>query len=114
MDAPRRTRRSQQRVLESLLTSARIVRLVEQEALDGSGAYQPTDFLADVRQGVWAEITGRGSIRIDAYRRNLQRAYLDTVTRRVNGRQAGVDEARALFRAELKALDTEVRGAGER
>ena len=41
-------------------------RLVEQEALDGAAAYRPTDFLADVRKGIWRELDASrcGSIRI--------------------------------------------------
>ena len=47
---------SQTRVLNSLLSSARVLRLVEQEALDGAAAYAPLDFLGDVRHGVLSEI----------------------------------------------------------
>jgi hypothetical protein len=106
-----RIRTGQQRVLESLLTPARIARLVEQEALDRTAAYRPTDFLRDLRRGVWADIQPGRTVRIDAYRRNLQRAYVETLSDRVNGRQAAANDARALFRAELKSLDGEVRAA---
>jgi hypothetical protein len=96
---------SQTRVLNSLLSSARVLRLVEQEAVDGAAAYAPLDFLADVRHGVWSEIYGGGPTTIDAYRRNLQRAYVDTLSSRINGPQAQSDDARAFFRGELKTLD---------
>jgi hypothetical protein len=99
-----RLRTAQQRVLASLLSSARVLRLVEREAIDGVGAYAPTDFLAAVRQGVWSELAGTAPIRIDAFRRNLQRAYVETLADRVNGRQAASDDARALFRQELRLL----------
>ena len=46
---------AQQRVLTALLSTPRLDRLVEQEALDGAAAYRPTDFLADVRRGIWRE-----------------------------------------------------------
>ena len=36
------------------LSTARVNRLVEQEAIDGDAAYRPTDFLADVRKGIWS------------------------------------------------------------
>ena len=58
-----RIRTSQQRVLASLLAGPRIARLVEQEALDGVAAYRPTDFLADVRKGIWSELD-REAVRI--------------------------------------------------
>ena len=109
-----RVKTSQQRVLGSLLSSARITRLVEQETLDGPGAYKPTEFLADVRQGVWSEIYGTGPLRVDAFRRNLQRAYIETLADRINGRQAAADDARAFFRGELKTLDNDLRVATPR
>ena len=99
---------SQTRVLNTLLSSARVLRLVEQEAVDGPGAYAPLDFLADVRRGVWSEIYDGGPAAVDAYRRNLQRAYVDTLSSRINGPQAQSDDARAFFRGELKALDADV------
>ncbi|MEO5821111.1 MAG: zinc-dependent metalloprotease [Vicinamibacteraceae bacterium] len=106
-----RLRTAQQRVLASLLSSARVLRLVEREAIDGAGAYAPTDFLADVRRGVWTELAGPAPVRITAFRRNLQRAYLETLADRVNGRQAASDDARALFRQELRLLGDQLQGA---
>jgi hypothetical protein len=100
---------AQTRVLNSLLSSARVLRLVEQEAVDGAAAYAPLDFLADVRKGVFAELyAGTGAPVIDAYRRNLQRAYVETLSTRVNGPQAQSDDARAFFRGELKTLDADL------
>ena len=109
-----RIRTGQQRVLGSLLSSARIARLVEQESMDGAAAYRPLDFLADVRKGIWSEAYGTAPVKIDAYRRNLQRAYVETLADRINGRQAAVDDARAFFRGELKTLDADLRSAAAR
>ena len=73
----------------------------------------PLDFLADVRKGVWSEVYGGAPAKVDAYRRNLQRAYVETLADRINGRTAAVDDARAFFRGELKTLDADLRsGAG--
>jgi hypothetical protein len=99
---------SQTRVLNSLLGSPRVLRLVEQEALDGAAAYAPLDFLADVRRGVWSEVYAAGTAPIDAYRRNLQRTYVETLSSRVNGAQAQSDDARAFFRGELRTLDRDL------
>ncbi len=106
-----RVRAAQQRVLGSLLSTARLSRLVEQEALDGAVAYRPLDFLADVRKGVWSEVYGEGPTQVDAYRRNLQRAYVETLADRVNGAQATPSDARAFFRGELKTLDADLQRA---
>ena len=50
-------------------------------------------------------------MKIDAYRRNLQRAYVETLAERINGRQAAADDARAFFRGELKTLDRDLQTA---
>jgi hypothetical protein len=106
-----RVRAGQQRVLNSLLSTARIGRLVEQETLDGALAYRPLDFLADVRKGVWREVYDGTTSHIDAYRRNLQRAYVETLATRINGAQAANNDARAFFRGELKTLDSDLQTA---
>jgi hypothetical protein len=106
-----RVRSGQQRVLNSLLSSARIARLVEQETLDGALAYRPLDFLADVRKGIWKEVYDGTTTQIDAYRRNLQRAYVETLANRINGAQAANNDARAFFRGELKTLDSDLQTA---
>jgi hypothetical protein len=106
-----RVRTGQLRVLNSLLSSPRLGRLVEQEAIDGTAAYRPLEFLGDVRKGIWSEFYGTGAPKADAYRRNLQRAYVETLAARINGRLAAVDDSRAFFRGELKTLDADLRTA---
>jgi hypothetical protein len=67
------------------------------------------DFLADVRKGVWGEVNGTAAApKIDAYRRNLQRAYLDLMNDRLNGRAAVNDDQRPFIRGELRALNADV------
>ncbi|MPY88675.1 MAG: DUF5117 domain-containing protein [Luteitalea sp.] len=104
---------AQRRVLTSLLSTARLNRLVEQQAIGGSSAYRPSAFLADVRGGLWGELE-QPRVTIDPFRRNLQRAYLELLGDRINGRQANADEARALFRLELRTLDEQIQRASAR
>ena len=106
-----RIRTGQQRVLTSLLSSARIAGWSSRKRSTAPAAYRPLDFLADVRKGVWSEVYGTAPVKVDAYRRNLQRAYVETLADRINGRQAAVDDARAFFRGELKTLDGDLRTA---
>jgi hypothetical protein len=103
-----RIRTSQQRVMATLLAESRINRLVEQEAVDGATAYRATEFFADLRRAIWREVD-TASVQIDPYRRNLQRAYLDAMSDKVNSRVSG--ESRPLARGELRTLDTSVRAA---
>ena len=102
-----RVRTAQQRVLSTLLQPARLARMVELAAIDGAAAYQPTTFLGDVRRGLWSELSA-ATVTIDPYRRSLQRSYLSLATARIT---PVADEARALYRGELKALDGEIRAA---
>mgnify|MGYP001435774852 CR=1 FL=1 len=103
-----RLRSGQARVLRTLLSGARVERLVEQEALDGDQAYAATDFLADLRSGLWRELSD-DDVRIDAYRRNVQRVYLDQVEGQLGS--SGTGDARSFFRGELRALDRAVAAA---
>src|SRR5690554_4950497 len=77
-----RIRDAQARVLGMLLNEARMNRLIEYEALArrSEDAYTLADLLADLRAGVWTELSA-GSVRVDVYRRNLQRAYLEAAER---------------------------------
>jgi hypothetical protein len=120
-----RVRNAQNSVLNNLLNSARFARLVEQEAIDGSSAYNPADFLTDVRKGVWKELDS-AQVKIDAYRRNLQRAYLDQVNNKLNGpaqtlpagfpagfasQFASSGDEKPLYRGELKSLNAAIGAA---
>ena len=105
-----RVNAAQERVLNSLFSNARFDRLVEQEALDGALAYRPSDFMADVRKGIWSELAG-GPIRIDVYRRNLQNSYIDLLSNKLNVRPAVTDDYRALIKAELRDLSTAIAAA---
>jgi hypothetical protein len=102
-----RVRGAQQRILSNLLSPTRLARMVELSAIDGTAAYQPTTFLGDVRRGLWSELAA-ASVTIDPYRRSLQRSYLALASARIT---PAADEARSLYRGELKSLDAEVRAA---
>jgi hypothetical protein len=105
-----RIRSGQTRVLRALLNADRIERLVEQEAVDGPAAYAPTDFLADLRDGLWRELD-EAQVRTDAYRRGVQRAYLELIDGQLNGRSPADGDARPFLRGELRTLDRNIAGA---
>lgn len=113
-----RVRNAQNSVLNNLMSSSRFARLIEQQQLDGDAAYQPADFMADVRNGVWTELNNP-SVSIDAYRRNLQRSYLDIANAKLNAAAASLPQGlpasfaamfitsgdeRAYYRAELREI----------
>jgi len=104
-----RVRNAQNSVMNSLLQSARIDRLAEHVAVDGQ-AYAPVDFLADVRRGIWRELT-TPSLPIDAFQRSTHRIYLDTIDDRLNGGIEPSAEVRSLLRGELRTLRAEIGAA---
>jgi hypothetical protein len=105
-----RVRTAQNGVMNNLLQTDRLNRLIEHAALDGPTAYTPLQFLTDLRKGVWSELATPAATP-DIYRRNLHRSYLSTVDNRLNGTTEPPDEVRALLRGELRALDAELANA---
>jgi hypothetical protein len=72
-----------------------------------------TQFVSDVRKGIWREIEG-GPVQIDVYRRNLQNSYIDLLSQKLNGRPAVGDEYRAVIKAELRDLSAALAAAAPR
>jgi hypothetical protein len=125
--ALRRINQAQAGVLTTLFNDRRLERIVEFEATapNPRDGYGLTEFLADVRRGVWSEL-GAGTVSIDPYRRELQRSYLTQVNGKINpapftppaglpaqfaqqlGPARATSDIRAAFRAELRTLDGEL------
>jgi hypothetical protein len=126
-----RVQRAQAAVLNNVLSDGRMTRLVEfsATAADKADAYSLGEMLGDLRRGVWTEIYS-GAPRIDAYRRALQRSYLETIDRKINpapdagqggGQQFGpqgppplTGEIQTMLRGELRDLDRELAAASAR
>ncbi len=102
-----RIKTAQRAVLVNLLESRRFARLVEQEAIDGPRAYKPVEYLADLRRGIFTELSA-AEIRVDAFRRNLQRLYIEMLSDRLNGRTQATDDQRPFLRGELRSIRAEI------
>ena len=105
-----RIKANQQIILSGLLDGAKFARLVEQEAMDGAKAYRPADFLNDLRKGVWSELDS-STVKIDAYRRNVQRSYLTVVADKLNSSPVASGDQRPYLRGELRTLQSAVTAA---
>ncbi len=122
---------AQRGVLSTVLSDIRLSRLVsfEADAKAGETVYTLAELLADVRSGVWGELS-HPSVKIDAYRRGLQTSYIDLARSKVNPQPinlgpipAGIPasfiaqltrrtaDAKAMFRLELKTLDGQIAAA---
>jgi hypothetical protein len=121
-----RIRTRQTAILNALFQDARLSRLAEQGATLPA-AYTLTDLFGDVRRGIFSEL-GAARPAVDAYRRNLQQAFLDQLDRLINtplvtplppqfqgfpGFTPPVrpTDARALARLELQGLQSAVAAA---
>ncbi|WP_439152210.1 zinc-dependent metalloprotease [Winogradskyella sp.] len=120
-----RVRGIQTRTLNNMLDFGRMARMLENETLNGNDAYGMYEMMRDLRRGLFTELrTGR---KIDIYRRNLQRAYIERMEyimteeqnipaafrRFFGGTSVDVSQSdiRAVVRAELKALRSQLRNA---
>jgi hypothetical protein len=77
-----RVRARQTALLNLLFQDPRLSRVAEQQATE-SGAYAIADLFGDVRRGIFSEF-GTGAVRVDEYRRNLQRAFVDQMERLIS------------------------------
>jgi len=113
----------QKGVLSDLLSQGRDSRLQEHQAILGDKAYTIALLLADLRDGIFTELKSAAGIKIDPYRRNLQRSYVDILGGRLSAFAAPpalpfglpvaamsltTDDSRGAIRAELKALRTQL------
>jgi hypothetical protein len=98
----------QTRILGGLLQDRRMVRMIDNETLNGSKAYTVLSLMYDLRRGIWAELYTRKSI--DTYRRNLQRTHISVLG---NLMEKGVDisDVKPIVRGELNRIKSEVRKA---
>jgi hypothetical protein len=117
---------AQARALSAIVANDRLERMIEMEAMAKSKGevYPVADMLADLRKGLWSEIATGSDI--DAYRRRLQRLYLEAMAAKITppaataapafpggggrGGAAPVSTAdfRPILKAEMRALDAEL------
>ena len=121
-----RIRGTQIRTLNDILDFGRMQRMSENETANGNNAYGLLDMMQDLRKGVFSELNGGKSI--DAYRRNLQRGYIDRMAFLMTKEQTPVpanfrrfvsrtnvdvsqSDIRAITRAELKTLESTIKSS---
>ncbi|MEP6835558.1 MAG: zinc-dependent metalloprotease, partial [Gemmatimonas sp.] len=120
-----RVSNAQSRALSSLMSNAKLQRLVEYEALAErkSEVYTISEMLTDLRKGLWSEMYAGKPI--DAYRRHLQNTYIEAFASKINppaapaalaaalGGAAGAntDDIRPILKDEMRVLDRDIAAA---
>jgi len=94
-------RQDQVLFLDYLLSSGKIARLQDDEALNGAKAYRVSQLVTSVTDGIWSEL-GQAHPKVNLFRRELQRAYLETMDSHINGTTR--DDLRLYARSALTAL----------
>jgi hypothetical protein len=120
-----RIRSMQVRYLNTIMHLGKMARMIENEAMNGNGAYKLVDMMRDLRRGVWSET--RNGKTIDTYRRNLQKAHIDRLEylmtaenqrklsdfggyRKSTVVNTSQSDIRSVARAELNNLRRDIRG----
>ncbi|WP_462252667.1 zinc-dependent metalloprotease [Ekhidna sp.] len=101
----------QVRILGRLTREDMMMRMIENEALNGSDAYTITNLFSDLRRGIWGELyNGR---RIDTYRRNLQKEHIDRLGELMNLEDDDYanSDIPSIAMATLSRLERDVRNA---
>ncbi len=102
----------QTRALSSLLDEDRLNRMIANEEVNGDKAYTVVNLMSDLRKGIFSELYNRN--KVDAYRRNLQRSYVDIASEYLKKLNAEDNEALLksdilpLMRGEMKTLKREI------
>ena len=102
----------QTRSLENLLDDDRLKRMVANEQVNGREAYAVVELLDDLRKGIFEELYN--SEKVDAYRRNLQRSYVDAATayvQELKGERSNEllkSDILALMRGEMEQLKRDI------
>ena len=109
-----RLRRFQVSSLNRLFQADRLNRLSEAETLYGSGVYTLLNLFTESKNGIFSELRGGG--KIDGFRRNLQRAYVDKMKDLMELKADMYDQSdiKAMARGTLKILKGEVSSASGR
>ncbi len=94
--------------LRILFSGDRLNRMMENEALNGADAYTMTSLFTDTRTAIFSEVASGKAI--DAYRRNLQRAYVDQMGDILmeTGSDWNQSDIKALARMTLNTLEADM------
>jgi hypothetical protein len=90
-------------ILSSLLSESRIQRMVDNEVANGANAYTVAELVRDLNRSVFHEVYSPTPM-ISLQRRAIQRAYLETLDKRINGTSASKTDLKPLAKEDLRLV----------
>lgn len=120
----------QDNVLNQLLSSRTLQKLIDAESELGANAYSIVELMDDLKKGIWSELAGRR--KIDVFRRNLQRSHISLLDGLLNPPRGGTgglsivinvggggsvtsnsekSDIRSVVRSQLISLRSEIKSA---
>jgi hypothetical protein len=117
----------QDAVINRLLNARVLGKLTDAEAVLGNSTYQVTELLADLKKGIFTELTSAKPV--DIYRRNLQKSYVSSLISQLapvtttmlstgnivsSGGLNDKADAKSIIRAYLTGLRAEISGSAAR
>ena len=110
----------QQNILNRLVSVSTLDKLIQFEAMEGARAYTATEFLTDLRKGIWKELYTKQPI--DIYRRNLQKMHVEklislvkppatttTMPAQQQTRLSNTNDAISVLKGQVRSLAVEIR-----
>jgi hypothetical protein len=102
-----RIRSLQSSYLNRVLDFGRMARIIENEAINGGNAYSLIEMMTDLRKGIFNELYTNESV--DAYRRNLQLAYIDRINYIMNEEQNSIPSWARSRVTSIKVSQSDIR-----
>ncbi|PRX47974.1 zinc-dependent metalloprotease [Salegentibacter salegens] len=90
----------QTRALNNLLDEDRLNRMIANEEVNGDEAYTAVNLMKELRDGIFSELYNRN--KVDAYRRNLQRSYVDIASEYL--KKLNAEDNQALLKSDILPL----------
>ena len=100
----------QVRMLNTLLDIGMVTKLQANVQQFGNNAFPVEEYIATIHKSIWKEILGTGPVKMDAYRRNLQKTYFGAMTEIIMSKDPVYTETEAssIIRADMFLLKTEI------
>ena len=107
-----RIRGLQDRTLAQLMNPDRLNRMIENNAVNGQGAYSINEMFDELISSIFSEVKSRNAVSL--YRRNLQRTFIEGLERtlEMESNKYEHSDMKAIARAKLKSLKRMLSTAG--